>query len=194
LAKEKPVEEIPVQQAVALIKPIVVAKEPVAQAQPIQPAQPIASVKQTAPVNLPVAEKVSTEAVAAKPVKAALPEMEVPANADGRKDFKGGRFKSDFDQQVRNGASVSEAGEAGLFKSTSGWDDGKYYCLHNASTPGTIVKITNTNSGKTVYAKVLDQIPDIKQNAGLLVRISNAAAEELGAGDAKFDCTLSYSK
>lgn len=191
LAKEKAIEQIPAQQAAAPIKPIVAAKEPVLPAQPFQQA---ASGNKTVAVSLPVVEKVSGEPVAEKQVKQALTEVELSMNATERKSSKGGWFKSDFDQQIRNGASTSETGEAGLFKSTSGWEDGKYYCLHNSSTPGTIVKITNASSGKTVYAKVLDQIPDIKQNAGLLVRISNAAAEELGAGEAKFDCTLTYSK
>jgi hypothetical protein len=45
-----------------------------------------------------------------------------------------------------------------------------------------------------VYAKVLDAIPDIKQNSGLAIVISNAAAEELGAGENKFDCVVSYAK
>jgi hypothetical protein len=141
-----------------------------------------------------VTEKIIKETVVARPVKEVAPVIEAPLTVGSRKDFKGGVFKSDFDQQVRAGALTSEIGAAGLFKSTSGWNDGKYYCLHNGSTPGTIVKITNSASGKTVYAKVLDQIPDIKQNAGLLIRISNAAADELGVGEEKFDCNLSYSK
>ena len=178
-------EPIAVKQVETPVKPIVVAKEPI---------QTIASVKKTEAVNLPVAEKIVKETVVAKPAKEIAPVIEAPLTVGARKEFKGGVFKSDFDQQVRSGVLTSEIGVAGLFKSTSGWTDGKYYCLHNGSTPGTIVKITNTASGKTVYAKVLDQIPDIKQNTGLLIRISNAAAEELGVGEDKFDCSLSYSK
>ena len=87
----------------------------------------------------------------------------------------------------------NEFGAAATFKTTSGWQDGKYYCFHNTAEPGTIIKVTNNANGKAVYAKVLDAIPDIKQNAGLLIRISNSAAEELGATD-KFDCSISYAK
>jgi hypothetical protein len=54
--------------------------------------------------------------------------------------------------------------------------------------------ITSNLTGISVYAKVLDLIPDIKQNSGLLIIISNAAAQELGMGDGKFDCTLNYIK
>ena len=224
MAKEKPIEieakvsENPVKPIVVAkepvaakqvetpIKPVVVAKEPVAVKQeetsirPIfvvvakEPIQTVASAKKTEEVNLPVAEKIIKETVVARPAKEVATVVEVPPAVVGKKNFKGGIFKSDFDQQGRGGALTSEIGVAGLFKSTSGWNDGKYYCLHNGSTPGTIVKITNTASGKIIYAKVLDQIPAIKQNTGLLIRISNAAADELGVGEEKFDCSLSYSK
>ena len=110
------------------------------------------------------------------------------------KNFKGGLFKNDFDKQTHNASVTDETGGAGIFKSTSGWQDGKYYCLHNTATPGTIIKITSTSTGKSVYAKVLDIIPDISQNNGLLIRLSNAAATELGVSENKFDCSLSYSK
>ena len=83
---------------------------------------------------------------------------------------------------------------AAIFKTTSGWQDGKYYCFHNTALPGTIIKITNNANGKSIYAKVLDAIPDIKQNSGLLLRVSNSAAEELGAGENKFDCSITYAK
>ena len=82
----------------------------------------------------------------------------------------------------------------GVFKSTSGWTDGKYYCLHNTAKTGSIIKVTNPANGKSVYAKVLDVIPDIKKNSILLIRLSNAAADELGVGEANFNCTLNYSK
>jgi rare lipoprotein A (peptidoglycan hydrolase) len=62
------------------------------------------------------------------------------------------------------------------------------------AAPGTIVKIINNANGKSVYAKVLDLIPDIKQNAGLIICVSNAAADVLGVTADKIDCTLNYSK
>jgi len=54
--------------------------------------------------------------------------------------------KSEFEKQVKSKKIVAESGEAATFKSTSGWQDGKYYCLHNGSTPGTIIKITNNTN------------------------------------------------
>lgn len=109
-------------------------------------------------------------------------------------DFNGGTFKALFEEQNKSGNTVKDYGIAGIFKSTSGWQDGKYYCFSNDAPSGSILKITDNATGKSVYAKVLDIIPDIKQNEGLSLIISNAAAEELGVGDKRFNCTLSYVK
>lgn len=101
--------------------------------------------------------------------------------------FNGGKFKAEFSD-----GGKSASGQAGVFKSTSGWQDGKYYALINSVPVGTIVKITDEATGKSVYAKVLGQLPDMKESAGLLVRLSNSAAAELGAGEGKFGVTVSY--
>lgn len=112
----------------------------------------------------------------------------------GTINFNGGKFKSEYSDQVRNRTLENEFGVAATFKTTSGWQDGKYYCFHNTAQPGTIIKVTNNANGKVIYAKVLDAIPDIKQNTGLLLRISNSAADELGVSESKFDCSVSYAK
>ena len=109
-------------------------------------------------------------------------------------NFNGGAFKKLYDDQQGSKTSVTESGISGVFKSTSGWQDGKYYCFHNTAPAGTIVKITNTINGKSIYAKVLDLIPDINQNAGLILHLSNSAAEELGVSGTRFDCSINYSK
>jgi len=109
-------------------------------------------------------------------------------------NFNGGKFKSLYTEQVKGRNLQNETGVAAIFKTTSGWQDGKYYCFHNTAEPGTIIKVTNIANGRSVYAKVLDAIPDIKQNTGLLMRISNSAADELGITETKFDCSVSYIK
>lgn len=98
----------------------------------------------------------------------------------------GGFFSIDY-----TGSGKSATGMAGTFKSTSGWTDGKYYALMNGITVGSIIRITATN-GKTVYAKVLGQLPDMKESAGLLIRISNAASAELGLGEGKYSVDVKY--
>jgi LysM repeat protein len=105
-----------------------------------------------------------------------------------------GYFKNLYDQQTAGNLTVDKTGSAGIFKSTSGWQDGKYYCFSNDAEAGTIIKITNAATAKTIYAKVLDVIPDISQNDGLIIVISNSAADELGAGTSNFSCNVTFAK
>ena len=118
----------------------------------------------------------------------------VEANNKPAKQIKGGTFKPMYESQEKTGEMVKEEATAGIFKSTSGWTDKKYYCLHNTAAPGTIIKITNPANKKFVFAKVLDLIPDIQQNNNLSIIISNAAADELGATENNYNCLLKYSK
>ena len=106
----------------------------------------------------------------------------------------GGAFNSLYEEQAKNKTEVKESGSSGVFKTTSGWQDGKYYCFNNNAPQGTIIKVTNNATGKSIYAKVLDILPDIKQNEGLILQLSNAAAEQLGVSGNRFDCSLSYYK
>jgi hypothetical protein len=57
---------------------------------------------------------------------------------------------------------------------------------------GTIVKITYTSTNKSVFAKVLGQLPDMRESVGLTVRLSDAAAAELGAEMGKFYVDVAY--
>lgn len=156
--------------------------------------QESASVPETKPVEKPVIqkeEKTIITPVQPKPVE----EIEKPqVEMTPAKDFKGGVFKALYDAQSNGNEEKTEEGMSGIFKSSSGWSDGKYYCLHNGLASGTVIRITNKASGKSVYAKVLDAIPDIKMNEGLVLLISNSAANELNAGSANFNCTINYSK
>lgn len=110
--------------------------------------------------------------------------------AEATKDFKGGFFSKEFNSQIIKTNYITATGS--IFKSTSGWKDEKYYCFHNIADAGSILKITNPANGKSVYAKVLDVIPDIAANQGLNVIISNSAADELGVSGDRFGCKLSY--
>ena len=128
-----------------------------------------------------------------QPVKNDNKTTSVPVNEDPRPavsrsiDYNGGYFRGQY-------ASSNKAttGTAGIFKSTSGWRDGKYYALMNNVPVGTIVKVEHPLTRKSVYAKVLGQLPDMKESNGLAIRLSDAAAAELGAAAYKFSVGVSY--
>ena len=63
--------------------------------------------------------------------------------------------------------------------------------MNNAAV-GAIVKITDQASGKSVYAKILGTLPDMKESVGLSIRISNAAAAELGQGEGRFNALINF--
>lgn len=108
-------------------------------------------------------------------------------------DGNGGYFKSHYEQQSRGGNTKDQTLTSGIFKTSSGWQDLRFYALIDNVEPGTIVRITNPTNGKTVYAKVLDKMAGIRQNQGLDVRISNAAASVLGVEDTeKFIVRVSW--
>ncbi len=98
----------------------------------------------------------------------------------------GGFFTAEYQPK----ANKSQTGQGGTFKSTSGWTDGKYYVLMNDVPKGTIVKLVA--NGKTIYAKVLGNLPEMKESAGLLAWISNAGSTELGSAEGRFAVEVSY--
>lgn len=164
----------------------VVKREETTMPDPVPAKKETELAKRSEPVVEPAVSPVKVEpATEKKPEN--QPEPLTVVTKDG--DF----FQQAFQEQASAKSSLKEeAGTSGIFKSTSGWNDGKFYCLYNKAVPGTIVRISNNLNNKVVYAKVLDLVPDIKQNEGLLIMVSNAAASRLGIAENKFDCIVSY--
>lgn len=109
-------------------------------------------------------------------------------------DGSGGYFKKQFDQQVKTAnANKQLLANSSIFKTSSGWQDTKYYALLDGVEPGTIIKVTNSLNSKVIYAKVLGGMTNIRQNQGFELRISNAAASVLEiANTDKFAVTVNY--
>lgn len=149
----------------------------------------VAPVQQQTPVvteNKPV-EKVETNT----PVKNVLPVGNAAVSKENESTVNSKNVGTEgyFASMYQNGKNEL-SGEAATLKTASGWLDKKYYVLVNNIDAGTIVRISANN--KTVFAKVLGPLPDVKEDNGLLLRICNAAATELGAADSKFAVTLNY--
>lgn len=167
-----------------------------ASANPSTLAGPVTAVNASSPVasssvakdNKPLYTPVATaKNESTAPAAAGAPVVATPAGNARAVSFNGGYFRNQF-----SGGARTSKGAAAIFRSTSGWNDGKYYALMDNVPVGSIVQVTNTGNNKSVYAKVLGNLSDIKENAGLTVRISNAAAAELGSGEAKFSAEVKY--
>ncbi|NLR81649.1 LysM peptidoglycan-binding domain-containing protein [Chitinophaga eiseniae] len=155
--------------------------EPVAAKTEDEPAPAPAPVKQAKEmVKKEEASRPVTDAAIA-PAPAASKPVAVSTNTD---------FEQLYEQQTNGGKKASsEKGPGTWFKSNA---VGKYYALHNTAPRGTIIKVTNPLNGKAVYAKVLDVIPQMKSNAGLIIKLSDSAMQALGSNETRFYCELSY--
>jgi hypothetical protein len=133
-----------------------------------------------AKVEKPKIEKPKTEPTVKEPVKA---ETATPTETMIYSGFFKGVYKPTLP------AEKVLTGDAAIFISKTGWNDGKYYVLMPKVRPGSIVKVTSAN--KTVFAKVLGELPS-SDNKDLLLRLSNSAATELGVTDGKFPVVVTY--
>jgi len=100
-----------------------------------------------------------------------------------------GFFQDQFSGKIKHKKHVS--GVSKIFKTSSGWSDGKYYILADNINPGTVVKLTADN-GKSVYAKVLWNMSDLKENSDVDFRVSNATAAALHENANAFNLTVYY--
>lgn len=142
-----------------------------------------AATPKTEPAVTPTVETPKTETPKTETPKT-VDETPAPKITNNKESF----FKAAYQKQKTTVNNISTKGSA--FKSTSGWNDGKFYCFHNRASAGSIVAISA--NGKTIYAKVLDVIPDNSDNVGLDLKLSDAAAAALGLNTSSFNCSLSY--
>lgn len=104
-------------------------------------------------------------------------------------------FVQQYEQQTNNGANVdNRKGAAGWFKSNVKPGSGKYYALCNDLPRGTIVKVINPLNKKSILVKILDVIPKGAENYNLIIKISDAAMEDLGITQSRFWCEIQYPK
>lgn len=154
-----------------------------------KPDEPVVKTKEKPVVVEPIVVEKPVVKTEEKPI-VAVPKVEEKPIATHVQGY----FKLSFDQQVKGTpVSKNEMVTAGIFKTASGWQDAKYYLLIDKVSPGTIVKIINPTNNKVVYAKVLGEMSGIRQNDGLNIRISNAAASVLEITDQdKFIVKVNY--
>lgn len=186
--------------------PVVVAKQdpPRQDPPPVVKQDPPPVVKQDPPV---VVKQEKQEVLDEKPVTQPTPKSQgaepetkqeqpdsKPSTSLGRTpNVPDGGFEQQYLQQTNNGRNVvGEKGPGTWFRSNAVVGSGKYYALHNTAPRGTIVKVTNPLTGRSIYAKVLDAIPQLKANANLIIKLSDAAQDALGINEARFYCELSY--
>ncbi|MGI4729511.1 MAG: DPBB and LysM peptidoglycan-binding domain-containing protein [Janthinobacterium lividum] len=71
-------------------------------------------------------------------------------------------------------------------------DAKKKYVLHRTAPIGTIIRITNPNTNKTTFAKVVGSFTENETNKDAIVVMTKDVAQSLGAIDKRFYVTMSY--
>lgn len=103
-------------------------------------------------------------------------------------------FEEQYLQQMKQpGVQTAQVkGAATWFASNIPAGSRKYYVLFDSCSRGEVVRITNLVSGNFIYARVLDQIPKLGENAGIVIRISDAARKDLGVNTSRFYAEVDY--
>ncbi|WP_200976087.1 LysM peptidoglycan-binding domain-containing protein [Echinicola sp. 20G] len=86
--------------------------------------------------------------------------------------------------------NIKESGQAEVIQGTS--NHKKYLVLHKTAPVGTIMRIRNEENDVTIFARVVGKLPDTGDNDKLLIKVSQAAFDQLRAVNNRFRVEVSY--
>ncbi len=71
-------------------------------------------------------------------------------------------------------------------------DPAKMLILHRIAPVGTVIKITNPMTNRSTFAKVVGKFTENESTKDVIIVMTKAVADAIGALDKRFACTLSY--
>ncbi|RYG17480.1 MAG: LysM peptidoglycan-binding domain-containing protein [Chitinophagaceae bacterium] len=71
-------------------------------------------------------------------------------------------------------------------------DPSKMLVLHRTAPVGTIIKITNPMTSRSTYAKVVGKFTENETTKDVIIVMTKAVADAVGALDKRFNCNLNY--
>lgn len=96
-------------------------------------------------------------------------------------------------QKVDNSGSGNKIIELGFAEVIEGTDDTKKFrALHKTAPVGTIIQVKNEMNNLSVFVRVLGTLPNTGSNDKVLIKLTKAAYDRLGAIDPRFPVELSY--
>jgi LysM repeat protein len=96
-------------------------------------------------------------------------------------------------QKIDNSGGGNKIIELGFAEVIEGTDDTKKFrALHKTAPVGTIIQVKNEMNNLSVFVRVLGTLPNTGSNDKVLIKITKAAYERLGAIDPRFPVELSY--
>ena len=173
------------------------AKQPATQTQTAATTANTETTATTPTAKIPPATPASAKEVAGRPLSVGsssgpLTGSEAPDSASLHLAQKS-EFQELYLAQTQGEKLVtSKKGAAGWFKSNVKAGSKKYYALCNDLPRGTIVKVINPINKRFVFVKVLSSIPEQKENYNLVIKLSDAAMEDLGTHQPRFWSEIVY--
>jgi peptidoglycan endopeptidase LytF len=89
-------------------------------------------------------------------------------------------------------SQVDEKG-MGVFITDPDLDSSKMLVLHRTAPIGTIIQVTNPMTKRVTYAKVVGKFTENESTKDVIIVMTKAVADALGALDKRFLCNLTYS-
>jgi LysM repeat protein len=86
--------------------------------------------------------------------------------------------------------NLKELGQAELIEGTGGHK--KYLVLHRSAPIGTIMRVKNEENDVTIFARVVGTLPETGDNSKLVIKLSQAAFDQLKAVNGRFPVEILY--
>lgn len=121
------------------------------------------------------------------PVK--VPYTPAQARADSSNSIKDPSLRYPASRYGLN--QVDEKG-AGVWIADPDLDPSKMLVLHRTAPIGTVMKITNPMTNRSTFAKVVGKFTENESTKDVIIVMTKAVADALGALDKRFYCNLTY--
>lgn len=104
------------------------------------------------------------------------------------------KFEDKFRTQIANSynSELKTGNCVGTYMRGNDSDEQNLFCLSRNIPPMTIVHLTNPMNGKSIYVKVISDLPSTSDNRNADIKLTQAAVKELGILDRKFQLEYSY--
>jgi LysM repeat protein len=96
------------------------------------------------------------------------------------------------DPSVYGLSQIEEKGTA-IWIADADLDSSKMLVLHRTAPVGRVIKLTNPMTNRTTFAKVVGKFTENESTKDVIIVMTKAVADSLGALDKRFLCNLTYS-
>jgi LysM repeat protein len=100
---------------------------------------------------------------------------------------------SRFKERIEKMGNLDKTVEEGFAMKIQNTEDSrKYLALHRNAPIGTVIEVKNQMNNQSIFARVVGKLPETGLNKNVLLRVSNAAFEQLKALDASIPVEIGY--